>query len=125
MTILLVEDDPMILALYEEKLRKEGFRVQTASDGDEALEKITKPIDLILLDILLPKRNGFEVLKKVKGERATKHIPVLVLTNLGDEQADKNRDLAMLLGADDFLVKSLHTPDEIVDRIKSVVSVRK
>jgi len=73
---------------------------------------------LILLDILLPKINGFDVLKKLKQESSTRDIPVIILTNLGSEQTNNDKELALSLGAVDYLVKSYHTPDELVTLIR-------
>lgn len=120
--ILLIEDDPMLTELYQTKLEMDGFVVTVATDGEAGLShaKKLKP-DLILLDIMLPKLNGFEVLKSVKQHRSTAEIPVIVLTNLGGEKADSDKQLALNLGADEFLVKTFHLPDDIVGKIKSAL----
>jgi len=112
--ILLVEDEPLLISLYRETFEQEPVIFDVAETGNEALDQVNneKP-DLILLDILLPGINGFEVLRKLKSSSATKDIPVIVLTNLGSEETDKDRQLAMSLGAIDYLVKSYHTPSEL------------
>ena len=117
-TVLLVEDEPLLIDLYEERFAEEDFNVRTAETGEEALLACSRnPIDLILLDILLPGMNGFEVLRRLKANVDTRDIPVIVLTNLGSEQSDKDKQLAISLGAVDYLVKSYPTPDEMVEII--------
>ncbi|MDZ4247934.1 MAG: response regulator [Patescibacteria group bacterium] len=123
--ILLIEDDPMLTELYQTKLELETFQVSIATDGKEglALARRLKP-DLILLDIMLPEMNGFEILKKLSEHVATKQIPVIVLTNLGGERADNDKRLALSLGAKEFLVKTFHLPDDIVGKIKTTLGTR-
>ncbi len=117
--VLLVEDEPLLIDLYEERFREEAFELITAETGEEALKVALKGgIDLVLLDILLPGINGFEVLRRLKADMETRDIPVIVLTNLGSEQSDKDKQLALSLGAIDYLVKSYHTPDEMVEIIE-------
>lgn len=117
--VLLVEDEPLLIDLYEERFKEEEFNLVTAETGEDALKVAEKGgIDLVLLDILLPGINGFEVLRRLKANMDTRDIPVIVLTNLGSEQSDKDKQLALSLGAIDYLVKSYHTPDEMVEIIK-------
>lgn len=113
--ILLVEDEPLLVNLYKETFDNKPYIFSVAETGNEGLDAVEsdRP-DLILLDILLPGMNGFEVLRKLKESPKTKDIPVIVLTNLGSEETDKDRQLAMSLGAVDYLVKSYHTPDELL-----------
>lgn len=120
--ILLIEDDPMLTELYQVKLEMEGFQATVATDGESGLKqsKKLKP-DLILLDIMLPKLNGFAVLKELKANRGTAAIPVIVLTNLGGEKADNDKKLALSLGASQFLVKTFHLPDDIIGQVKSTL----
>lgn len=117
--VLLVEDEPLLIDLYEERFSEEPFELATAETGEDAL-KLARAgkVDLILLDILLPGINGFEVLRQLKADMETRDIPVIVLTNLGSEQSDKDKQLALSLGAVDYLVKSYHTPDEMVEIIE-------
>ena len=113
--ILLVEDEPLLISLYQEAFADEAFIFDVAETGNDALERVGKDRpDLILLDILLPGINGFEVLRRLKASAKTRDIPVIVLTNLGSEETDKDRQLALSLGAIDYLVKSYHTPDEMI-----------
>lgn len=115
--VLLIEDEPLLIDLYSEAFENEAFTLIVADDGNEGLKKAGDLPDLILLDILLPGMNGFEVLKRLKAASRTKDIPVIVLTNLGSEQTDKDKRLALSLGAVDYLVKSYHTPEEMAEII--------
>lgn len=120
--ILLIEDDPMLTELYQTKLEMEGYQVTIATDGEQGVSAAqTVGPKLILLDIMLPKLNGFEVLKVLKKDKATAGIPVIVLTNLGGEKADTDKKLALSLGATEFLVKTFHLPDDIVGKIRVVL----
>lgn len=116
--VLLVEDEPLLIDLYQEAFVDQPFTLTVAKTGDEALKLAVKRPNLILLDILLPGLNGFEVLRWLKRNGKTKDIPVIVLTNLGSEQSDKDKRLALSLGAVDYLVKSYHTPEEMVEIIQ-------
>lgn len=114
--VLLVEDDPLLTELYAERFKEESFSLVIATNGKEGLQLAKKgDIKLILLDVLLPEMNGFEVLRRLKKDINTRDIPVIVLTNLGSEQSDKDKDLALSLGAIDYLVKSYHNPDELTE----------
>lgn len=115
--VLLIEDEPLLIDLYTEAFENEDFSLIVADDGNEGLKKADDLPDLILLDILLPGINGFEVLRRLKNTGRTKEIPVIVLTNLGSEQTDKDKRLALSLGAVDYLVKSYHTPEEMAEVI--------
>ena len=114
--ILLIEDDQDLAELYDEVLSAK-FEIEIAHDGKEGLELAKKKPDLILLDILLPSVNGFELLKAFKKDPETKNIPVIVLTNLGSKHVDDDKKLALLLGAEDYLVKTYHQPQEILEKI--------
>ena len=117
--ILLIEDDPFLLSMYSTKFELEKFNVICASDGEEGLKmaKSSAPT-IILLDILMPKMNGFEVLEGLKKDKLTRHIPVILLTNL-NQKDDIEKGLA--LGADDYLIKAHFMPSEVVDKIKKVL----
>ena len=117
--LLLVEDDPLMLRMYEKIFKFEGYQVDTAKDGEEGLEKAKtqKPV-VIILDIMMPKMNGLEMLERLKSDSDTKAIPVVVLTNLaGTQEANK----AKSLGAAKFIVKSEHEPKEIVSIVKEIL----
>ncbi len=120
--ILIIEDDPNLVELYQTKFQMEGFAVETANDGSAGIErsKTVNP-DIILLDILMPNVNGFEVLKELKKQEETAEVPVIVYTNLGTSDSDEKRELAFSLGAEDFLVKALHEPDAIVERVQALI----
>lgn len=114
--VLLVEDEKMLADMYATKFSMEGYQIVNAYDGKEGLEaaKREKP-HIILLDIIMPKLDGFAVLKELKDDESTKNIPVILLTNLGQESdVKKGKDL----GADDYFVKANHSPQEIVELVK-------
>lgn len=115
-TILLVEDDTFLAGMYVTKLTMEHYHVELATDGEMGLAKAqsVKP-DLILLDILLPKMNGFDVLRQLKMIPAMQSTPVILLTNLG--QKDDVRQ-GLDLGAADYLIKAHFMPSEVVEKIK-------
>lgn len=117
--ILIVEDDSFLQGLEATKLEKENFEVITASTGEEAMKKISEPgLDVILLDLMLPNFDGFEILKKVRSMEDKKHIPVIVFSNLSEQKAiDKSKEL----GATDFMVKSNFTLDELIKNINSIL----
>jgi DNA-binding response OmpR family regulator len=113
--VLLAEDDRFLRRAAEARLRQHGLEVLTAADGEEALRLArTEPLDLVLLDVVMPKLDGFEVLKLLKEDAATARLPVIVLSNLGQE-----RDVAQAkaLGALAFLVKAHLSLQELVDRV--------
>lgn len=113
--VLLVEDDTFLSGMYVKKLELENFEVLLASDGKLGLKMILEEIpDLILLDIILPKMSGFDILKEIKKDKKTKDIPVILLTNLGQKK-DVERGFA--LGARDYLIKAHFMPSEVVEKI--------
>jgi DNA-binding response OmpR family regulator len=114
--ILLVEDDEFILNMYRLKLEMENFEVLVAENGEKAINFFKeKDFDLVLLDIILPKKNGFEVLKEIKELKEKKGTPVILLTNLSQKEDVKK---GIKLGADDYLIKSHFLPSEIVAKVK-------
>lgn len=117
--ILLIEDDPFLLSMYSTKFEIEKFKVVSANDGEKGLKaaKVEDP-DIILLDIMMPKMNGFEVLEGLKADEKTKNIPVILLTNL-NQKDEIERGLA--LGANDYLIKAHFMPSEVVDKIKEII----
>jgi len=117
--VLIVEDDKFLRDLIVQKLKREGFVTSEAVDGEEGL-KITKEKhpDIILLDLILPGSDGFEVLRRIKSDTSTAQIPVIVLSNLGQKE---DMDRAMSGGAEDFMMKAHFTPGEIIAKIKSVL----
>ncbi|MBI2596339.1 response regulator [Candidatus Daviesbacteria bacterium] len=119
--ILLVDDDQLFYELYEMILKDAGFDVTLARDGMEGLDKIAqrKP-DLILLDIMMPKMNGFEMLEKLKNNPETKDIPVVILTNLSGE---KEEEVAQKKGVIKYVIKSQADPPDIPNLIKEILKV--
>jgi DNA-binding response OmpR family regulator len=117
--ILIVEDDRFLRELIARKLRNEGYDVIEAVDGEEGLKRIKeeKP-DLILLDLILPGIDGFEVLAKAKEDPDTAQIPVIILSNLGQREEIER---GLKLGAIDYLIKAHFTPGEIIEKIKNIL----
>jgi len=119
-TVLLVDDDPLIIRMYQKKLSGDGYDILTATNGEEALVQVMKKKpDIILLDVMMPKMNGVETLKALKKDSKTKNIPVIILTNLGDREEDI--DKAKKLGARDYLVKSKVSLRELSGIVKNVI----
>ena len=114
--IILVEDDPAISEMYQLKFKEAGFNIIVAHDGESGLELSRQELpDVILLDVMMPKMDGFAVLTELKKDPKTQAIPVLLLTNLG-QKAD--REKGEQLGAVDYVVKASLTPGQVVDKIK-------
>jgi DNA-binding response OmpR family regulator len=118
--ILFIEDEPSLQKTFGEILKQEGYEMISALDGETGLRLVKeKKPDLILLDLILPKMNGFDVLKKIKEDAEIKRIPVIVLTNLeGLADVDK----AIGLGATTFLVKAQYSLEEVVGKIKKTLN---
>lgn len=117
--ILLVDDDLTLREMYNERLKAEGFEIIQATNGEEALAKAqeSKP-NVILLDIMMPKVNGFDVLKELKANDELKGIPVIILTALIQ---DVDRLQGQKLGAADYIVKSETMPGEVIAKIKKAL----
>ena len=120
--ILLIEDDSFLLSMYTIKFESENFEVIVAKDGENGLKSAAREMpSIILLDILLPKMDGFEVLKELKNNKATGHIPVILLTNL----SQKNEiEQGLSMGAEDYLIKAHFMPSEVVEKIKKVLTLK-
>ncbi|MEA2113536.1 MAG: response regulator [Patescibacteria group bacterium] len=118
--ILIIEDDSFLSEMYETKLAQSGFEVETAFDGKTGLSKAKDgSYDLILLDIVLPKMDGFEVLREIKKlDSAIKETPVVLLTNLGQKNEVEK---GVGLGADEYIIKAHFTPTAVVDKIKKLL----
>jgi CheY-like chemotaxis protein len=118
--ILVVEDDPLMSRMYQKIFTFEGYQVEMAGDGQEGLEKArsVKP-NLILLDIMMPKMNGLEVLEKLKADPDVKAIPVVMLTNLAGTQ---DAEAALLKGAVKYIVKSEHDPKQVANMVKEILA---
>lgn len=144
-TILLVEDDPFLIDIYTTKLKEAGFSVKVAKDGEEAIRKIKEHNprtgvsdlqetfasratalkgkrniwpDLILLDIVLPQIEGWEILKEIRENLNLKDLKIVILSNLGQkEEIEKG----LKLGATEYLIKAHYTPSEVVEKIKKIL----
>lgn len=118
--VLLVEDDSFISKMYVTKFTLQKFNVLAAADGEEGLRLAEQELpDIILLDIMLPKMDGWQVLEHLKINQKTKNIPVLMLTNLG-AQEDIERGLE--LGATDYMIKAHFVPSEVIEKINRLVA---
>lgn len=117
--ILMADDDKMLIDMYRERLELAGYQVTICRNGEETLAKIReeKP-DIILLDIMMPKANGYEVLASLKSDPQTKDIPVVMLSAL---MRDFNREKAVEAGADDYLIKSEAMPSDVITKIEQVL----
>ncbi|MFY9457443.1 MAG: response regulator [Candidatus Spechtbacterales bacterium] len=118
-TVLVVEDDQFLRDLIVKKLEEEGLKTSQAIDGEEGLRLIreNKP-DIVLLDLILPGIDGFEVLKQAKADPAVSEIPIVILSNLGQRD---DIDRGIELGAKDYLIKAHFTPGEIVQKVKEIL----
>lgn len=117
--ILIVEDDRFLVKAYQIKFKKAGIDVVSAMDGVTGLEYAQKESpSLIILDLMLPRMNGFEFLKKIKADEKTRHIPVVTISVLGQMM---DHEKAIALGAEEYFIKTDHTIDEIVEKIKSYI----
>ena len=120
-TIVLADDESYIAIAYRDGLERAGFAVTVADNGQDALGAITliKP-DIVLLDLIMPKMNGFEVLKAIKADPALVNIPIIVLSNLSQvtDEAEVRR-----LGANDFLIKSDYSLKQIIEKVESVLAI--
>lgn len=117
--VLLIEDEKEVLELYKLKLTLDDYEVITAQSGQEGLEKaFSEKPDLIYLDIKMPEMDGFEVLKHLRAEEATKDTPIVILSNF-DEQEMIEKGLT--LGANEYLIKSQFSPEQISSKVKNWV----
>ncbi len=114
--VLVVEDEKPLAEVLQDEFKAKGFAVHVALDGEAAVEHARKhKPDIILLDLLLPKKNGFEVLEELKSDPDLKHIPVIILSNLGqDEEVRKG----LALGAVDYFVKTEHPISEVIEKVQ-------
>jgi CheY-like chemotaxis protein len=123
--IMLVEDDAILVEMYQAKFELEGHEIVVAGNGQECLDLLREyEPELILLDILMPQLNGFHVLKEIKKHPSLRSIPVILLTNLGETEVDMNQELARALGVTDYLIKSHHTPDEVVAKAMQALGAK-
>ncbi len=118
--ILIVDDEVYILHILDFSLGAEGYEVITAADGEEALEKArTEKPDLVVLDVMMPKVDGFEACRRLKNDPETREMPVILLTAKGREV---DRKMGIEVGADDYMVKPF-SPSKLIQKIESFLSV--
>jgi DNA-binding response OmpR family regulator len=119
--LFIAEDDPLMSRMYERAFRFAGHDLTMAFDGEEAfasLQKMNPKPVLIILDVMMPKMSGFDVLRKLKEDAGLKNIPVILLTNLaGQEDAEKGLELGAVL----YLVKSQYSPKQVVQKVEEIV----
>jgi len=117
--ILIIEDEEIIYSLLQRKLSQEGYEVSVAKDGQEGLERIRaeKP-DLILLDIVMPKKGGFEVMEEIQKDENLKGIPIIIISNSGQPV---ELDRAKKLGARDWLIKTEFDPQEVIEKVRKQI----
>jgi len=118
--ILIIEDDSFISDMYRMKMESEGFDVKVAEDGQKGLEQINleKP-DLVLLDVVMPKMDGFTVLQTIKEDPEIQDVPVVLLTNLGQKDSVEK---GLKLGALDYVIKAHFTPAEVVEKVREILN---
>jgi DNA-binding response OmpR family regulator len=118
--ILIVEDDPILARMYKEKFKHEGFSVLIAADGETGLKmSLEENINLILLDIMLPRLSGTDLLMRLREDPKGKNIPVVALTNLAEEN---EKQKVLQLGVKEYLVKAMQTPEKVVEVVKKYVN---
>lgn len=114
--ILIAEDESVLLNVLKDRFETEGWKVSTAKDGEETIGAVNKTQpDVVLLDLLMPKKDGFEVLKEIRSNPEFKNLSIIVLSNLGSDEDIKR---ALALGANDYFVKTQHPMSEIVEKVK-------
>jgi len=117
--VLIVDDDQFISDMYVLKFKEAGFEVEAASEGTAALEHVKKESpDLVLLDIVLPNMDGFDILKALAKEKLLASTKVVLLSNLGEK---KDIEKGLALGAIDYIVKAHHTPSEVVTKVETIL----
>lgn len=120
--LLVIEDDAVLRKALGEYLSAEGFEVIYAEDGEIGSQMaLNENPDLILLDIVLPKKDGYQVLKEVKSNEQTQHIPIVLLTNLG---SISDVEKALEMGATTYLVKADYKLEEVTEKIKEILSIK-
>lgn len=119
--IAIIEDDSVISQMYRMKFEADGFEVQIADNGKDGVELVQQFIpDMVLLDMQMPLMNGDEALKRIRSEEWGKTVPVMVLTNLGEEEAPKD---IRSLGIESYIVKADLTPRQVVERVKTTLGL--
>jgi|SRR3989344_5530509 len=122
MKILIVEDEEILLNVLKDRFEAEGWEVTVAKNGEEAMTAINKAsFELVLLDLLMPKKDGFQVLEEVRNNPELKNLPIIVLSNLGGDEDIKK---ALALGANDYFVKTQHPLSEVVEKVNALAKER-
>lgn len=117
--ILLVEDDPFLLDIYKKKFHLAGIEMRIAEDGQQALEMIQDdPPDVLLLDIVLPRVGGWQILEKIKSDKSLEKMQIIILSNLGQKEEVAK---GLNMGAIRYLIKAQFTPNEIVEEVKKLL----
>ena len=123
MKILIVEDEEILLNVLKDRFEAEGWEVTVAKNGEEAMTAINKAsFELVLLDLLMPKKDGFQVLEEVRNNPELKNLPIIVLSNLGGDEDIKK---ALALGANDYFVKTQHPMSEVVEKVNMLIKSKK
>lgn len=118
--ILFVDDDEFVLEMYALKFKQAGFNLEFARDGKEAMAKVApNKYTLIISDMIMPNANGFDLIAELDKRGITKTTPVLVLTNLGEEEG---KEKCMAHGAADYMLKAYSTPTEIVEKARQIIN---
>ena len=118
--VLVVEDEEILLTALKEELLSGGYEVEGAGDGEDGLEKVKSfQPQLILLDLVMPKMDGMEMLQRLKADSSMRDIPVVILTNLSDYERISQ---ALSLGAMDYLVKANYKLEDLLDKVKTVMA---
>jgi len=117
--VLIIEDDDFIAQMYEKRFKQKGYQAKVAENGQIGLDLIEQDNpDIIILDIVLPQLDGFEILKRIKSNPLSKDIPVLLLSNLGEKE---NIERGLNLGANDYAIKANFTPSEIIEKVENLL----
>lgn len=121
---MLIDDDEFLLDMYSLKFREAGFTVELSRGGEEALTMLRQGFspDVVLLDVVMPGLDGFELLKKIKKENLSKNAIIIILSNLGQKE---DIEKGLLLGANDYIVKAHATPSEVLKKIQSLLQKNK
>ena len=120
-TVLIVEDDSFLSDMYQTKFSVSGYNVLLAQNGTQCLELLrnnTSAPDIALLDVVMPKMDGLELLELLKKDDRTKNIPIILLTNLGQ---DKDVKKGLEMGADMYLIKAHYTPSQVVEKVEEIL----
>ena len=119
--ILIIDDDPFLSEIYSLKFKLSGFDVFTAANGEKALEAVKETIpDIILLDLVMPKMDGFETLAALRKISDLDKTPIIVFSNLGQKE---DVDRGYQLGANDYIIKTRFTPSEVVEKVREMLKV--